>query len=462
MHEDLPGELRSALCGSDPNKKYERLYSEREGAKENDFRSPGQRDCDRVLYASGFMRLGGVSQVAHAEDTTVVHNRLTHSLKVSTLGRGLAWRLVKLYPELAARAGGLDPDIVAAAGLAHDLGHPPFGHVAERELQKLVNKETGNPDGFEGNAQSFRVVTKTSIRRMTSSEWGLNLCRGTLCGILKYPWLCEEKNEEAVEKWGAYETEKEEFKWAREGTAERRRSLEAEIMDFADDVAYATHDIEDYYRAGLIPLDRLMNDKTERERFVRKAQKRLKNPPDEIARCLDRLLFGWAAVAEVLKEPYTGLRAQRGAARTLSSHLITRFFEGIALSETPDEDGGYVRIKPRIRSEIDLLKLLTSEYVLPHHGLAAEEHGQQEVIRYLFEIFWNSVQKGQSHRLLPPRYAEQVEEITATRRHTNEAGSLRARIVVDIIAEMTETQATRMYLRLKGFSSRTLLDSVVR
>lgn len=461
MHEELPKKLRLALCGKDPNK-YDRLYQEDEGANENDFRSPGQRDYDRVLYASGFMRLGGVSQVAHAEDTTVVHNRLTHSLKVSSLGRGLAWRLVKLSPELATQAGGLDPDIVAACGLAHDLGHPPFGHVAERVLQDLVKEETKNPDGFEGNAQSFRVVTKTSIRRMTSSECGLNLCRGTLCALLKYPWLCDEEDEAPVEKWGAYETEREEFEWARKGKAERQRSLEAEIMDFADDVAYATHDIEDYYRAGLIPLDRLMNDKTERERFVKKAQKRIGNPPVDIANRLDVLLGHWAAVAQVLRVPYSGLRAQRGAARTFSSHLITHFFEGIALSRKPEEDGAYVTIEPSIRMELDLLKLLTREYVLPHHGLAAEEHGQQEMIRYLFRIFWESVQDDQSPRLLPPRYAEQVDEVRRTHQHGNKASLLRARIVVDIIAEMTETQATRMYLRLKGFSSRSLLDSASR
>ena len=159
----------------------ERFHPEQ--AKRDDERQPGERDYDRILYSSAFLRLAGVAQVAHTEDHCVVHNRLIHSLKVARIGRGLAIRMQRDQPDLAMLLGS-EPSVVEAAALAHDLGHPPFGHIAEEELNSMVQE--GEFDAFEGNAQSFRVVTRLSIRDVDYD--GLNLTRSTLNALLKYPW----------------------------------------------------------------------------------------------------------------------------------------------------------------------------------------------------------------------------------------------------------------------------------
>ena len=233
-----------------------------------DQRTESQRDRDRVLYASAFRRLGGVSQVASASERLVFHNRLTHTLEVAQIARRLAENVLRDQPDEAEALGGVDPDVVEAAALAHDLGHPPFGHVAEKRLDKLV-RESSNSDGFEGNPQSFRIVTKLSLRNQDFH--GLNLTRATLNAILKYPWLRGTDGAPREDKWGAYSSESSEFQWARELGPKDTKSLEAELMDWADDIAYSVHDLDDFYRAGLIPLDRILTDSDEQDSFLEKA-----------------------------------------------------------------------------------------------------------------------------------------------------------------------------------------------
>jgi dGTPase len=264
-------------------------------------RSEAQRDRDRILYAAAFRRLADVTQVVSASEGPVFHNRLTHSLEVAQFGRRLAEKLVKDNYLAAEAVGGIDPDVVEAACLAHDIGHPPFGHVAEQELEELVTK-AGVMSGFEGNAQSFRIVTKLAPH--PPSPAGLNLTHATLNALLKYPWLRSTPGSAPL-KWGAYDNEFQQIRFAREGsiptdalakeweqakkiTGERDlvhaelewaknnsflqnqlKCPEAKLMDWADDVTYAVHDAVDFYCAGLIPLDRLTSkkDDSERKRF---------------------------------------------------------------------------------------------------------------------------------------------------------------------------------------------------
>ena len=159
------------------------LSARRHPATEAQHRTPAQRDRDRVLYSSAFLRLGHVTQVASPEIGHIFHSRLTHSLKVGQVSRRIAERLEDQRRRGAGRrlVEALDPDAVEAADLAHDLGHPPFGHLAEQELESLAH----GFGGFEGNAQSFRIVTRLSLRSFT--EPGPNLTRQTLNGLLKYP-----------------------------------------------------------------------------------------------------------------------------------------------------------------------------------------------------------------------------------------------------------------------------------
>lgn len=240
-----------------------------ENKKSQDNREPAERDYDRILYSSALRRLGGVTQVVAAHEGHVFHNRLTHSMRVAQLSRRLAQKLLKDTPDRARDVGGIDPDVAEAAGLAHDLGHPPFGHVAEETLCSCVAEEQHVWDGFEGNAQSFRIVTKLALS--SPQVPGLNLTRATLNALLKYPWT-RQSTGDRKRKYGLYQSEIDDFDFARKlqpTAGDDRKSAEAEIMDWADDVTYAVHDAEDFYRARLIPLDRLasFDDSAERKRF---------------------------------------------------------------------------------------------------------------------------------------------------------------------------------------------------
>jgi dGTPase len=178
--------------------RYRRLSGSSPGTagRPPDSRTPSQHDRDRILYTDELRRLAGVTQVVGAVEGHIFHNRLTHTFEVAQIARRIAERLVRDQRELADAAGGIDPDVVEAAALAHDLGHPPFGHAAEEELKELA----GNADGFEGNPQSFRIVTRLAAHR--ESYVGLDLTRATLNAILKYPWFRDDGPPEKANKWG--------------------------------------------------------------------------------------------------------------------------------------------------------------------------------------------------------------------------------------------------------------------
>jgi dGTPase len=201
------------------------------GDRPPDDRTPFQRDRDRILFTSAFRRLAGVTQVFSAEEGQIFHNRLTHSLEVAQVGRRLTEKFIKNQNSLSKKLH-LDPDVVESACMAHDLGHPPFGHIAETLLDDLITKKKF-PDGFEGNAQSFRIVNKLAFR--SQEVGGLNLTRATLNALLKYPWV-RDATKERNKKWSVYSTETAEFEFARKlsppGTD--RKCPEAEIMEGAN------------------------------------------------------------------------------------------------------------------------------------------------------------------------------------------------------------------------------------
>ena len=226
---------------------------------EGDQRDEFQRDRDRILYSTAFRRLEGVTQIVRAGESDIFHDRFVHSVKVSQVGRRLAEYCMQKQPEFAKRHG-LDADVVEAACLAHDLGHPPFSHIGEETLNRiLTRKDNGgeclDSEGFEGNAQSFRIVTKLTVR----FSWcdGLNLTRATLGALLKYPWardiLKNEKNSIKSIKWGYYISEKEDFDFCRENLIQDVKTVEAVLMDWADDISYSVHDLEDFHRCNQIP-----------------------------------------------------------------------------------------------------------------------------------------------------------------------------------------------------------------
>jgi dGTPase len=380
----------------------------------------------------------------------VFHNRLTHSLKVAQLARRMAEKLAKKQPTEAEALGGLDPDVAEAAALAHDLGHPPYGHIAELELNALAQKE-GLVDGFEGNAQSFRIVTKLAVSDALASVdkndlRGLNLTRATLNGILKYPWLYGQ-NPDKPKKWGAYETERQIFDWARTGSplGTFTKSVEAELMDWADDITYAVHDLLDFFCAGQIPLDRLADadDTSERNLFF----------AELFSRCTD-LAPRQTKLQEIFEEVlgffpldrrYVGTLNQRTGTCQFATVLISRYVDAIRLVRPTKEAKSIVEIESYAQDEIRMLKELTWHYVILNNELATVQYGQRQAVRTVFQTMIKAALDDKTWNLFPPAYQE---ELYPAQSNT----LLKKRIVVDYVASMTEHELARIYAVLTGRS----------
>ncbi len=380
---------------------------------------------------------------------------------MAQVGRRLAEKLIRNQPHLS-NLHQVNPDVVEAACLAHDLGHPPFGHLAEEVLNRLAGNET---QGFEGNAQSFRIVAELAFRDETYE--GLNLTNRTLRAILKYPWTYRGRPEAKSNKWGAYDSEASSFELAigTKGVGPFPRCAEAELMDWADDLTYAIHDVEDFYRAGLIPLHLLLPQgkpeggepsfTAEGHRFLnyvvgkRTKLEEIKGVSDvEIRTTFADLLFAHFK----LSGPYEGTRDDRSRLRAFTSQLVGRYINGLELVET-DGDGKTVYVDDAFRIQIALLKQLTWYYVIESPGLAAQQHAHRQVIRYLFNTFLQETRKSPS-RLLPSYYRERLK------RAEGSANAVR-RMVVDLIAGMTEAQALLTYQRLNGIVSGSALDRLM-
>jgi dGTPase len=223
---------------------FDRERFEPEDRKTSSRRGEFARDRARVLHSSALRRLGAKTQVLSPTAGDFARTRLTHSLEVAQVGREMGAEL------------GLNPDIVDMACLAHDLGHPPFGHNGETALNSWA-KEIG---GFEGNAQTLRLLTRIEPKVFSADGQprGLNLTRASLDATCKYPWTVEsaEREVEATKsvKFGVYQDDLPVFNWLRDGAPERTKCIEAQVMDFADDVAYSVHDFEDAVVSGFIDL----------------------------------------------------------------------------------------------------------------------------------------------------------------------------------------------------------------
>ncbi|MFT4036932.1 MAG: dNTP triphosphohydrolase [Thermomicrobiales bacterium] len=384
-----------------------------------------QHDRDLLRATPEFARLRDVTQVMAPGEPGEFHTRHSHSLQVARIGRALAEALLRdpATRQLAEQAGGLHPDVVEAAALAHDLGHPPFGHDAEDELDRLLIA-AGIDEGFEANAQSFRVVCELAG---AGAPGGLNLTRATLAGILKYPWL-RGGHPDYPGKWGAYASEAAIFHWVAAALPEPGQpGLEARVMDWADLLAYAVYDFEDFVRSGDIPMDRLRATATERQWLLDLVYARRRVPPTNqpvYAATLDRLL------AECPR-PAGDARRFRNALRCYANHLVAEAISGVAL--VPTRDGVAIETAPEQEAVIMLTEGLTWHYVIDSPLLAPQRAAQRQIIRELFLSLVDTLRCPDCYESLPPALRRALH-------HATGPGDT-LRLIADCIASMPEREA---------------------
>ena len=393
-------------------------------------RTAFERDRARVVHAAGSRRLAAKTQVVGPQTDDFVRNRLTHSLEVAQIARDLA------------RALGCEPDLVETAALAHDLGHPPFGHNGERVLAEAA----ADCGGFEGNAQTLRLLTRLEAKTFgpDGRSVGLNLTRATLDACTKYPWSLAEAavptgvhadgSPRVVRKFGVYDDDRPVFEWLRAGAPPRARCFEAQVMDLADDIAYSVHDVEDGIVAGRVDLTRL--DVAAVHAAVRDWYL-----PDVDETALDeglarlRSIWSWPTTA------YDRSRRALAALKNLTSDVIGRFAAEAQQATFAAYDGPLVRYAADLvvpedsRVEMAILKGIAAHYVMRADDRVRAMAGQRELLAELVDLLWKT---GPDH--LDPPFADDWADTSDD--------AARRRVVIDQVAALTDASAVSRHARL--------------
>lgn len=404
-------------------------------APKSSYRTQFERDRARVLHSSALRRLGAKTQVVAPNTDDFVRTRLTHSLEVAQIGRELGHAL------------GCDPDVVDTACLAHDLGHPPFGHNGESALNEL----THDIGGFEGNAQTLRLLTRLEPKVVApdGTPAGLNLSRASLDASCKYPWSAVDApvlHGERTSKFGAYTDDLPVFEWLRRGAPVGRSCVEAQVMDLADDISYSVHDVEDAIVAGHVQL-KWLDVPDQRSRVVGYTQQWYLPYTDTAA--IDAALKRLEAT-QVWVRHADGSRASMAALKNMTSQLIGRFCQS-ALRATRDIYGpealtryaANVVVPEETIAEIAVMKGLATTFVMTTDHRQPIYQRQQEVLHSLVSVLSAT---GDAH----------LETMFAADWRAAEDDGARLRVVVDQIASLTDGSALALNERLVG-NRRTLL-----
>lgn len=387
------------------------------------------RDRARVLHSSALRRLGAKTQVLSPTNGDFARTRLTHSLEVAQVGREMAQAL------------GVDPDVVDTACLAHDLGHPPFGHNGEKALSVWA-EDFG---GFEGNAQTLRLLSRLEPKVIDSQGQtrGLNLTRASLDAACKYPWarsegVAESGGNQSV-KFGYYEDDKEVFEFLRAGSRAREKCIEAEVMDFADDVAYSVHDFEDAIVSGYVNLPELASS-SDQELFSKIqswAGPELNVSEIESAYLRLRSNSYWLST-------YNSTMADQATLKNLTSHLIGSFVKRTT-AHTLEANGaehlvrynGKLSVPLDVRAEIAVLKGTVSVFLMTDEKRQPYYAEQRDILTRLADALLASNGKHLDS------YCQSAWEVA-------KSDEQKYRVIVDQVASLTDVSAMNLHAELIG------------
>lgn len=465
--------------------------------RDSDPRTETERDRGRLGYSSSLRRLAGVTQVVSPDLAAArMHSRESHTHKVALVSRELAELVVRRAREdqavasLIYEVGGLDIAACEAAGLAHDLGHAPFGHAGEVELHNLLRGVT--EDGFEGNPQSFRIVTKLDGR--TLKRTNMDLTNVTLCAILKYPWDRETPSEaeevpdtgrrtvQKPPKYGAYAEDRDTFDLVRRKVmgenpdTARRQSLEASIMDLADDIAYAIHDLEDFCAAGMIDLydvrlklaDALsaVAEVNETDKFQRSdstdaftlATRKLRDAYDGL---FDDIQYYFAvqrvhALINLVIELSGDEDGMPAVLRDKLSGKIGDYFSSLEISpDLPHGEAAYVRLSKASWHEVQVLKVITRHWLIGSPQMGVIQRAQGRAIQTLFHSLVDWLQSSPDALSVPKALHEALTN-AGVNLNTEDIGELdprHYRAIGDYISGLSDSEAL---LRSNWFAGREI------
>ena len=376
------------------------------------------RDRARIIHSFSLIRLSAKTQVAVPWATDFPRTRLSHSLECAQVGRELGAAL------------GADPDLMEGACLAHDIGHPPFGHNGEEALNQLA-KSCG---GFEGNAQSIRLLIRLEAKTVLpdGKSIGLNLTRASLDAATKYPW----SRVENAKKFGVYEDDLEIFNWYRQGAKSGQVSMEAQIMDWSDDVAYSVHDLEDSLVSGQVKLDQLSNDLPKLFKVAQQVYLAdITQAEMEKALASLQQLSCWPRY-------YDGTHRSLARLKDLASQLIGRFAQAAEVAtQEKYGDADLTRYNANLevpraqRVEVALLKSMAGHYVINADDSQIRYAGQQKLLTELVEAILETAPNSlESFFLQDWNRAENDQQ--------------RLRVVIDQVASLTDPGALSLHERL--------------
>jgi len=381
-------------------------------------RSAFERDRARVLHSAALRRLAAKTQVVLIGASDFPRTRLTHSLECAQIGRELGAAL------------GADPDLVDAACLAHDLGHPPFGHNGEAALDEAAR----SCGGFEGNAQSLRVLTRLEAKVVDAAgeSAGLNLTRATLDAATKYPW----PKQVGSAKFGVYVDDEPVFAWLRAGAPGQRRCFEAQVMDWSDDIAYSVHDLEDGLHSGDVPPGALDDADTRATVIALAAERYHSGDAADTEQAAQRLvaLPYWVRRFDGTQRALVGLKR-------MTSELIARLsraaVEATVAAHGPGPLSRYdadLVLPSAARAECAVLKALADHFVMRRDETLRLQARQREQLAALVDTLAQKAPDSLEGWLRDPwlRAADDAQ---------------RLRVVVDQVASLTDTSAAAWFAR---------------